>query len=51
MDAHTWPSLLYKGEVDGEDFNLNNRQDGLFEGYLVEHMILFYFQLNINANH
>ncbi|KAG2038104.1 hypothetical protein BDR03DRAFT_1010044 [Suillus americanus] len=40
MDAHTWPPLLYKGEVAGEDFNLNNRQDGLFEGYLVIKHIL-----------
>ncbi|KAG1730370.1 uncharacterized protein EDB91DRAFT_1059505 [Suillus paluster] len=40
MDACAWPSLLYKGEVAGEHFDLNNRQDGLFEGYLVMKHIL-----------
>ncbi|KAG2127025.1 hypothetical protein BD769DRAFT_1668151 [Suillus cothurnatus] len=42
MDARAWPALLYKAGatgVAGEAFDLTNVQDGLFEGFLVEHVM------------
>jgi len=42
MDARSWPALLYKGRVAGEDFDPMNVQDGLFEGFLVERVSFSY---------
>ncbi|KAG2363383.1 hypothetical protein BDR07DRAFT_1375842 [Suillus spraguei] len=42
MDARAWLALLYKAGaagVAGEAFDLMNVQDGLFEGFLVEHVM------------
>ncbi|KAG2055700.1 hypothetical protein BDR06DRAFT_881444 [Suillus hirtellus] len=43
MDAHAWPALLYNGKVAGESFNQQNIQDGLFEGYIVKHVMFSFF--------
>ncbi|KAG2131928.1 hypothetical protein BD769DRAFT_1354949 [Suillus cothurnatus] len=42
MDVRAWPALLYKARttgVAGEAFDLTNVQDGLFKGFLVEHVM------------
>jgi hypothetical protein len=39
MDARAWPALMYRAGatgVAGEDFDIMNVQDGLFEGFLIE---------------
>lgn len=39
MDARAWPALMYRAGatgVAGEDFDITNVQDGLFEGFLIE---------------
>ncbi|KAG1906581.1 uncharacterized protein F5891DRAFT_941926 [Suillus fuscotomentosus] len=43
MDSNAWPALLYNGKVAGEPFIQQNMQDGLFEGYIVEHVVFSFF--------
>ncbi|KAG2363842.1 hypothetical protein BDR07DRAFT_1223041, partial [Suillus spraguei] len=36
MRTLVWPAMVYSGKIAGENFNPQQVQNGLFEGYLLE---------------
>lgn len=40
MHALVWPAMVYSGNPPGEDFDSQQVQKGLLEGYLIERVSL-----------
>jgi hypothetical protein len=45
VTAALWPAYLYPGDIVGKDFDSEDILEGLFRGYLLERVRLFFIQL------